>query len=238
MGDRSPEFEVSFAFQPIVNIALHEVFSYEALVRGRSNESAVAVFDAVNETRRHAFDRAARVQAIVLAAALGLDSGLSLNFLPASLENLPDAIQSTLDAARAVGIDARRLLLEVTEGELIRDRLSFAQTLNRYRATGLRLVIDDFGAGYSGLNLLADFQPDVIKLDMHLVRDIDSNGPRQAIVRALIQACDDLGIEFIAEGVETEKEYRWFKRVGVTLFQGYYFGRPAFESLARPTFLG
>lgn len=238
MGERSPEFDVSFAFQPIVSIASQQVFAYEALVRGRSNEPAGAVFDAVDESRLHAFDRAARIQAIGLAAVLGLDAGLSLNFLPASLETLPDAIQSTLDAARAAGIDARRLLLEVTEGELIRDQLRFAQTLNSYRATGLRLVIDDFGAGYSGLNLLADFQPDVIKLDMHLVRDIDSKGPRQAIVRALIQACDDLGIEFIAEGVETEKEYRWFKRIGVTLFQGYYFGHPAFESLSRPTFVG
>jgi blue light- and temperature-responsive anti-repressor len=126
----------------------------------------------------------------------------------------------------------------VTEGELIRDQLSFAQALIRYRATGLRLVIDDFGAGYSGLNLLADFQPDVIKLDMHLVRNIDSKGPRQAIVRALIQACVDLGIELVAEGVETEAEYRWFKRVGVTLFQGFLFGRPTFEALSTPAFAG
>ena len=238
MGDSSTEFDVSFAFQPIVDIASHRVFAYEALVRGRSNEPAGAVFETVDESRLHAFDRAARVQAIGLAAVLGLEAGLSLNFLPESLEIFPDAIQSTLDAASVAGVDARRLLLEVTEGELIRDRLRFVQTLNRYRATGLRLVIDDFGAGYSGLNLLADFQPDVIKLDMHLVRDIDSKGPRQAIVRALIQACDDLGIEFIAEGVETENEYRWFKRIGVTLFQGYYFGHPAFESLSRPTFVG
>ena len=238
MGDSSTEFDVSFAFQPIVDIASHRVFAYEALVRGRSNEPAGAVFATVAESRLHAFDRAARVQAIGLAAVLGLDAGLSLNFLPESLEIFPDAIQSTLDAASVAGIDARRLLLEVTEGELIRDRLRFVQTLNRYRATGLRLVIDDFGAGYSGLNLLADFQPDVIKLDMHLVRDIDSKGPRQAIVRALIQACDDLGIEFIAEGVETENEYRWFKRIGVTLFQGYYFGHPAFESLSKPIFVG
>jgi len=238
MEDRSPEFDVSFAFQPIVNIASKQVFAYEALVRGRSNEPARAVLDAVEESRRHAFDRAARVHAVRVAAVLGLEECLSLNFLPASLETLPDAIQSTLDAARAAGIDARRLLLEVTEGELIRDPLSFAQTLNRYRATGLRLVIDDFGAGNSGLNLLADFQPDMIKLDMHLVRDIDSKGPRQAIVRALIQACDDLGIEFIAEGVETENEYRWFERVGVTLFQGYYFGRPMLNGLPRLTFAG
>jgi EAL domain-containing protein (putative c-di-GMP-specific phosphodiesterase class I) len=106
--------------------------------------------------------------------------------------------------------------------------------MNSYRARGLRVAIDDFGAGYSGLNLLAEFQPDAIKLDIQLVRDIESKGPRQAIVRAVIQACDDLGIEVVAEGVESEAEYRWFKRIGVRLFQGYYFCRPGFESLPKP----
>jgi blue light- and temperature-responsive anti-repressor len=88
------------------------------------------------------------------------------------------------------------------------------------------------------LNLLADFQPDVIKIDIHLVRDINGKGPRQAIVRAVIQACDDLGIDVIAEGIETEAEYRWFKRAGVGLFQGYLFGRPEFQSLPSPVFMG
>jgi EAL domain-containing protein (putative c-di-GMP-specific phosphodiesterase class I) len=110
------------------------------------------------------------------------------------------------------------------------------QLLNRYRGQGVRLAIDDFGAGYSGLNLLADFQPDLIKLDMHLVRDIDRAGPRQAIARAVLQVCDDLGIEVIAEGVETVGEYHWLRRVGVRLFQGYLLGRPAFESLCMPVF--
>jgi blue light- and temperature-responsive anti-repressor len=126
------------------------------------------------------------------------------------------------------------LLLEVTEGEIIHDARSFAERINAYRARGLRLAIDDFGAGYSGLNLLADFQPDAIKLDMKLVRGIDRHGPRQAIVRALIQVCDDLGIEVIAEGVETREEFAWFRDRGVRLYQGYLFGRPSFERLADP----
>jgi EAL domain-containing protein (putative c-di-GMP-specific phosphodiesterase class I) len=86
--------------------------------------------------------------------------------------------------------------------------------------------------------MLADFQPDMIKIDMHLVRGIDSRGPRQAIMRAVIQACLELGIDVIAEGVETEPEYRWFKRAGVKLFQGYLFGRPKFQALSAPVFAG
>ena len=95
----------------------------------------------------------------------------------------------------------------------------------------MKLAIDDFGAGHSGLNLLADFQPDLIKLDMNLVRDIVNRGPRQAIVRAIVQACTELQVEIIAEGVETLDEYHWFEDQGVHLFQGFLFARPEFEAL-------
>lgn len=237
-GSAGREFDVSFAFQPIVDIESRKVFAYEALVRGTSNEPAGAVFASLESAQLHAFDGAARVQAIALAASLGLDTGLSLNFLPQSLEMFPDSISSTLDAARSAGLSERRIFLEVTEGELIRDPAGFSKTIIQYRSSGMQLAIDDFGAGHSGLNLLADFQPDVIKIDMYLVRDIDSKGPRQAIARAVIQVCGDLGIDVIAEGVETEKEYRWFKREGVRLFQGYLFGRPSFETLSQPLFTG
>ena len=176
------------------------------------------------------------VRAIELAASLGLQTSLSLNFMPRSLESSPDAISSTIEAAVHAQIPAGSLIIEVTEGEIIHDAIGLAERLDTYRGQGIRFAIDDFGAGFSGLNLLADFQPDEVKLDMHLVRDIESKGPRQAIVRAVIQACGDLGIDVIAEGVETEAEYRWFKRVGVKLFQGHFFCRPTFETLARPVF--
>jgi blue light- and temperature-responsive anti-repressor len=229
-----PAFDGSFAYQPIVDIDARDVFAYEALVRGAANEGAGAVIARIEPAKLHAFDRDARTRAIELAASLGLRTRLSLNLMPLSLDTLPDAIDATVTAARVAGIPAGNIMLEVTEGEIIHNTAAFAEKMNGYRSMGLRVAIDDFGAGYAGLNLLADFQPDLIKLDMQLVRSIDSKGPRQAIVRAVIQACDDLGIEVIAEGVETHEEYRWFKRVGVRLFQGYYFGRPAFEALAEP----
>jgi blue light- and temperature-responsive anti-repressor len=221
----------SFAYQPIVDTESGTVFAHEALVRGPRGESAASVFQAVDPALLHQFDRQARIGAIALASELGLSNLLSLNFLPLGLELLPDAIESLLEAAAAAQRSPRDLILEVTEGELIHDTRRFASRLNEYRSHGLRMAIDDFGAGYSGLNLLCDFQPDVIKLDMYLVRDIDSSGPRQAIVRAVIQACDDLGVEVIAEGVESVAEYDWFRRIGVRLFQGYLFGKPGFRSL-------
>jgi EAL domain-containing protein (putative c-di-GMP-specific phosphodiesterase class I) len=227
---------VSFAFQPIADIESRTVFAYEALVRGRKGESAGQVFSAIPREALHAFDHAARIGAITLAANLGCKTRISLNVLPGSLESIPGCLDVLLETASSSGLRLEQLLLEVTEGEAIQRPHELIQLLNRYRARGIRLAIDDFGAGYSGLNLLADFQPDLIKLDMHLVRDIDRAGPRQAIARAVLQVCDDLGIEVIAEGVETLGEYRWFRRIGVRLFQGYLFGRPAFESLAVPDF--
>jgi blue light- and temperature-responsive anti-repressor len=138
--------------------------------------------------------------------------------------------------ATRCGILPYQLILEITESEVIRDPAKFAERMNAWRSKGVRLAIDDFGAGYAGLNFLAEFQPDIVKLDMALVRDVDSKGPRQAIVRAVLQACTDLGLAVVAEGVESEAEFYWLRRHGVVLFQGYWFARPAFAALEVPAF--
>jgi EAL domain-containing protein (putative c-di-GMP-specific phosphodiesterase class I) len=230
------EFAASFAFQPIADISARTVFAYEALARGKKGESAGSVFANVPPGELHAFDHAARMAAVKLAARLELKEKVSLNVLPGCIESMPESLDLLLECATQSGLSHRQLVLEITEGEAVQRPKEFSQLLNRYRAQGVSLAIDDFGAGYSGLNLLAYFQPDLIKLDMHLVRDIDRAGPRQAIARAVLQVCDDLGIEVIAEGVETIGEYSWFRRAGVRLFQGYLLARPAFEALDKPVF--
>jgi blue light- and temperature-responsive anti-repressor len=225
-----PEF--SFAFQPIVDAAAGAIVSYEALIRGRHNESASAVFAQVRAEDLHRFDTDARPVAIELAARLGIRCNLNVNFLPRSVQTSDAPIRSTVDAAVRCGLPLDHIVLEVTEGEMIDDQAQFVRTVNQYRGMGMKVSIDDFGAGYAGLNLLADFQPDQLKLDMNLVRSIERKGPRQAIVRAILQACNDLGIEFLAEGVETLEEFRWFRDAGVEIFQGYLLGKPEFEQLA------
>jgi blue light- and temperature-responsive anti-repressor len=226
---RVPNF--SYAFQPIVDTVAREVFSYEALIRGPDGESAWSVLGQVPSTQRYLFDRDSRVAAVALAAKLGVNCHLNLNFLPQGLYLCADSVSAALEAAARSGLPVERLILEVTEGEVIDDQANFSARLNEFRSQGLKVAIDDFGAGYAGLNLLADFQPDQIKIDMKLVRDIERHGPRQAIVRAVIQACADLGVDVIAEGVETVPEYLWFSEQGVRLFQGFLFARPGFECL-------
>jgi blue light- and temperature-responsive anti-repressor len=221
----------TFAFQPIIDAVDRQVYSYEALVRGPGGESAATVFQQIAPADLHDFDRRARVLAIAQAARLRVPCRLNLNFLPQSLQTSPDAITSIFEAATAYQFPVERIVLEVTESEVIDDAVQLGRALNAFRAQGLTISIDDFGAGYAGLNLLADFQPDSVKLDMHLVRGIESRGPRQAIVRAILQACVDLGVDVIAEGVETLAEYQWFLEANVRYFQGYLFAKPGFACL-------
>jgi EAL domain-containing protein (putative c-di-GMP-specific phosphodiesterase class I) len=221
----------SFAFQPIVNMTTREMISYECLVRGTNGESAHSVLSAVQAEDLYDFDEKLRVGAIRLAAKLGNRFSLNLNFLPGSLEQSHTAISSTINAARECGIQPESLTIEISEGEVIRDIKGFARLIDNERQSGIKLSIDDFGAGYAGLNLLAELQPDSIKLDMQLARGVESRGPRQAIVRGIQRTCLDLGIDVIAEGVETEAEYLWFHSEGIELFQGYLFCKPLFEEL-------
>lgn len=226
--------DFSFAFQPIVDVRSGTAYSHEALVRGLNNESAFQVIGRYLPHQMPAFDAACRAKAIEVAVRIGLRTNLNLNFLPSSADDAQLGLSSTIEAARAHSFPLQRIIAEATEGEVIGDHAKFARIVNEYRRAGIRLAIDDFGAGYSGLNLLAEFQPDIVKLDMGLVRGIESHGPRQAIVRAIIQVCVDLGIDVVAEGVETVEEFSWFNNRGVNLFQGYLFARPAFE--ATPAF--
>jgi EAL domain-containing protein (putative c-di-GMP-specific phosphodiesterase class I) len=225
------DFDITFAFQPIVDVARGRIESYEALVRGPAGESAYEILSKVDERSRYRFDQTCRTTAIALAARLGMTTNLNLNFMPNAVYRPELCIRSTLTAARAVNFPTERIVFEFLESERITDPLHVRKILAEYRRLGFATAIDDFGAGYAGLGLLADFQPDLIKIDMKLVRDVDRNWTQQAIVGAIIAMCAELGVRVIAEGVESPGEYEWLRRRGVALFQGYLFAKPGFESL-------
>jgi EAL domain-containing protein (putative c-di-GMP-specific phosphodiesterase class I) len=216
------ESPVSYAFQPIVDAQERRVISYEALIRGRNGESARAVLGSVHGARLHQFDADGRMIAVALAMRLGLACDLNLNLIPWSLLDKESAqIDSMLDAAEKLGLSANRIVMEITEGELIHDHARFSTLIDAYRTRGVKVAIDDFGAGYSGLNLLAAFQPDQLKIDMGLIRGVASDGPKQAIVRGIVSVCFDLGIDVIAEGVETHEEFDWLTSAGGAVFSGF-----------------
>jgi EAL domain-containing protein (putative c-di-GMP-specific phosphodiesterase class I) len=227
-------FDFSMAFQPIVDVVAERPFAYEALVRGPGGESAADVLSQVCEENRYAFDQQCRVKAIDLAARAGLigsDARLSINFLPNAVYSPAACIQLTLKTARATGMPTDRLIFEFTENEEMSDPAHVANIIATYQKMGFGTALDDFGAGHAGLNLLARFQPDMIKLDMDLIRGLDVSLPRRMIVDAVVKMCAALGITVIAEGVETAGELAALREIGVRYFQGYHFAKPAFEAL-------
>jgi EAL domain-containing protein (putative c-di-GMP-specific phosphodiesterase class I) len=237
-GCRNAEpFPISFtmAFQPIVDLSTSSVWGYEALVRGTNGEGAGTVLAQVNETNRYTFDQACRVKAIELAGALlpgGSTARLSINFMPNAVYEPRACIRATLAASARVDFDPKRLMFEFTESERMVDTDHVRNIVSEYKRMGFLTALDDFGAGYAGLGLLVRFQPDLIKIDMELLRGIDRSAPSQAIVRAIVGMAQELGVIVLAEGIETEAEMATLQGLGISIMQGYLFGRPQVEAFA------
>ncbi|GAB3474886.1 EAL domain-containing protein [Azotobacter salinestris] len=222
---------LSMAFQPIVDLPKRRIFAHEALVRGADGSGAGSLLAQVDAENRYRFDQQCRVKAVEWGAALAVPGFLSINFMPNAVYRAETCLRATLEAARRCHFPLERIIFEVTEQEQELDLDPLIGILRAYRQQGFRTAIDDFGAGYAGLNLLADFQPDLIKLDMALIRDIDRDSVRQVLVEGLLAISRRLGITVIAEGVETPGELEALRGLGIELFQGYLFARPAFEAL-------
>ncbi len=228
------DFAFSMAFQPIVDIEAGTVNAYEALVRGPEQQSARWVLGQVTEENRYAFDQQCRVKAIQVAVAAGLlatNARLSINFLPNAVYSPLACIQLTLQTARRHDLPTERLIFEFTENEQMVDPVHVGNIVSAYRKMGFGTALDDFGAGHSGLSLLARFQPHAVKIDRELVQGIHQSLPRRMIIEAVLRMCNGLGIRVIAEGVEQAEELRALKALGVRYMQGYLFARPEFERL-------
>jgi EAL domain-containing protein (putative c-di-GMP-specific phosphodiesterase class I) len=227
-------FDFSMAFQPIVNVTTRQVFAQEALVRGLNNQPASQVFAQVNDNNRYRFDQACRIKAVKLAAQLQIPTFLSINFMPNAVYQPELCIRTTLAAAERYNFPINRIIFEITEGEKVDDHAHLRKIVEHYQLRGFKTAIDDFGAGYAGLNFLAEIQTDMIKLDMALIRNIEQDKIRQAIIKGILQVCAELSTTVIAEGVETYEELSVLQSFGIELFQGYYFAKPAFQALATP----
>jgi len=228
-------FPVPFtmAFQPIVDIQEKRIYGYEALVRGLEGQSAQSVLSQVTPENRYAFDQSCRVLAIELAAQMGLDRRLSINFMPNAVYEPKACIRATLTAAERVDFPLDLISFEILEDERISDVGHLLGIIEEYRSHGFRVALDDFGSGYSGLNALVDLTVDVVKLDMSLVRDIDRNARRKAITLGMISVCRELGIDIVAEGVETPQELDVLAGAGVRYVQGFLFSRPVLGRFVR-----
>lgn len=225
-------FDFTMAFQPIVDFDKKEVFAQEALCRGLNGEPAGEIITRANNENLYKFDQMCRVKAVRLASRLKMNSYLSINFLPNAVYRPENCLRTTIKAANEYNFPLDKIIFEITEVEKVKDNAHLKNIVTEYQRQGFKTAIDDFGAGYSGLNLLSSLQPDFLKLDMELTRDIDANPIKRTIVKGIVQVANDLGIRLIAEGIETKNELAVLQDFGINLFQGFYFAKPAFESLA------
>lgn len=167
---------------------------------------------------RYAFDQQCRVKAIELAAKVFPQQNrprLSINFMPNAVYEPRACIRLTLATALKTGFPADHIIFEFTEVEEL-DTKHILGILETYREIGFKTAVDDFGAGHAGLGLLSKFQPDIVKLDMELVRNIDSHKAKQTIVRHTVAMLKDMGITPLCEGIETRAEQTVLEDLGLS----------------------
>jgi len=225
------------AFQPIVDVERRAVFAYEALVRGADGRGAPEVLRQVSEQSRYGFDQLCRTTAIEVAARLGVTgagASLSINFLPNAVYNPAACIKTTLEAAHRTQVPLNRIVFEFSEAERL-DTEHLLSILRAYRDFGFRTALDDFGADFAGVGVLARFQPDFVKIDVEMIRGVDHDRAKRAIVTHCVRLFEELGTRPVCEGVETVGEYAVLRDLGVTLMQGFLFARPALEACPEPT---
>ncbi len=221
-------------FQPIVQASRGRIFAYEALCRTLDRNP----FDSIEELFCQAgrcgmvlpLDMHCRENAMRLASAQGLadkNGLLFLNICPTSLLHPDHSAGSTGLLASRYELQRQNIVLEITENEAVSNYNLFRKAIDHYRSKGFRIAIDDFGAGYGGLKMLSVLEPDFVKIDRHFFKDSPKSSINFNLIDAIATACHRIGIEVIAEGIETEKDLQICRDIGIDLVQGYLLARPA-----------
>jgi EAL domain-containing protein (putative c-di-GMP-specific phosphodiesterase class I) len=219
--------EVWFAFQPIIDIDTRSPIAWEALMRGRmpgmSRPDEIVV--AAARTGR-VVEMGQRSREALALAVGGLPPGrdLYVNLHPAELRD--SALYRDDEPMASI---ADRVVLEITERAEIEEITNIQSRIDELRERGYRIAIDDLGAGYSGLTALIHLKPDVVKLDMSLIRGLERSDTQRKVVRSVARMCADLGTRVVAEGVESQTELECLKELGVQWMQGFLFAKPAPE---------
>lgn len=223
------EAELWSVYQPIVSLADRSVVAHEALLRGVVDGREVGggdlFFVAEQAGWLHRLDRIGRESAIAGAVPWLGDDDLFVNFNPTSIYRPQVCLVGTERVVHDTGIAPEQLVFEVVESHAIADRGHLVSILDHYRSLGWRVALDDVGAGWSSLSLLAAVRPDVVKLDKRLVQELPDDGAR-TVLKAVTELAHQLGAVVVAEGIETERLAEEVTALGADLGQGWLFGRP------------
>ncbi len=223
------EAEFWSVYQPIVSLADRSVVAHEALLRGVVDDREVGggdlFFVAEQAGWLDRLDRIGRESAVIGAAPWLGDDDLFVNFDPHSIVRPQVCLAGTERAVHDAGLAPGQLVFEVVESHAILDRGHLVSILDHFRSLGWRVALDDVGAGWSSLSLLAAVRPDVVKLGKALVQELPDDGAR-TVLRAVTDLAHRLGAVVVAEGVETERLADEVTALGADLGQGWLFGRP------------
>jgi len=225
-------------FQPIIDITRGRISGYEALAREQQEDGRVAscgpYFADPHVDKRFLLemDRTVRRKALQNIANMPEDTFLTLNISPEWVDQLGGQMAiPTIEMVRELDIDPSRIIIEITETQGDLDALE--ALVNQYRSIGMRIAIDDFGAGYSELGRLIALEPDLIKLDMRFFKSAVAGGIAHEAVQAIGFMAERIGCDILCEGVETEREFEFAVESGATLIQGFLF-YPALAAFKAP----
>jgi EAL domain-containing protein (putative c-di-GMP-specific phosphodiesterase class I) len=218
-------------YQPIVDVCTGEPYGFESLLRARRDDGSVVTARSIIDGARRLdllfqLDQQARLCAVRGAVDAIGTRRLFVNFLPTVIYNPEHCLATTMAALKQSGMRPEQVVFEVVESEQIVDRAHLVRILDYYRGHGFGVALDDVGAGYASLNLLSELKPDLVKLDMELVQAAPGDPLRTGILEAFVQFTQRFGIGLIAEGVEDAETAARLRECGITLMQGYHFGRP------------
>ena len=223
-------------FQPVIEAGSGKIWGYECLMRGRKKNKtlvgAPALLEAAEkENLLFMLDRVCREIHLENAGKLnfGKNCRFLINFLPTAIYKPEYCLQTSLAALKRSGLSPQQIIFEVVETEKVADTEHLLKILDFYRRSGFGVALDDLGSGYSGINILADLQPDLIKIDRSIVSKSVRSKSHYNVCAALAQMGRDNHQTVLAEGIETAEEADLMHSLGVDLFQGFYFGKPTPE---------
>ncbi len=226
--------DLSAVFQPIVEFEDGAILGYEGLIRGPAGtalETPYALFaQAAAEGSVIALERAAARTCIEAFAKLGYDGKLFLNFSAGAIRQLADDRDSTFMMLRNMGVDAERIVIELTEQSAIPDVANFLPAISVLRSAGAQFALDDYGTANASMNLWVRLRPDVVKIDRFFIHDIASDPLKFEAVKAMQHFAAASGARLVAEGIENEADLIVVRDMGIACGQGYFFGKPS----ARP----
>jgi EAL domain-containing protein (putative c-di-GMP-specific phosphodiesterase class I) len=231
LTDLLAEERLATYFQPMIDSrAPDQIVAYECLLRGISKDGDLIYPGQLFSSAKQGgllfqLDLAARRKAVQSIAEHKVEKLAFINFTPTAIYDPATCLRSTVAAVEKLGLNPERIVFEIIETEHAEESL-LRSILAVYRSAGFKVAIDDFGAGYSSMNLIVALRPDYLKLDMGLIRGIDKDSYKSELASSLLDTARNLSIKTIAEGVETKEEWEWVRDHGADLVQGYYFAKP------------